>query len=167
MLGGRRRPPSEMHASGGACTSTRRTGGSFYHYFTTLVAPKKTPRRLLDDAIPLPTCPDPKHAKYKVRPNGTYTTAGGERQRYRCYDPDNPEVTKHTFTTPLPRSAVSEETCCPDCEVPTPKHAGAEAPTRRMSYPASVIYSVLHDLAEGRAYTYASMRRVDSSRMRA
>ncbi|NMM33452.1 MAG: hypothetical protein HHJ13_05535, partial [Phycicoccus sp.] len=111
-----------------------------------------------------PTCPDPKHAKYKVRPNGTYTTAGGERQRYRCYDPDNPEVTKHTFTTPLPRSAVSEETCCPDCEVPTPKHAGAEAPTRRMSYPASVIYSVLHDLAEGRAYTYASMRALEEMR---
>jgi hypothetical protein len=30
-----------------------------------------------------------------------------------------------------------------------------------MSYPASVIYSVLHDLSEGRAYTFASMRALE------
>ncbi len=30
-----------------------------------------------------------------------------------------------------------------------------------MNYPASVVYSVLHDLAEGRAYTYASMRALE------
>lgn len=44
---------------------------------------------------------------------------------------------------------------------PHPKNAGAEAPSRRMNYPAATIYWVLNDLANGAAYTHASMRALE------
>ena len=92
--------------------------------------------------------------------NGTYDTAAGPRQRYRCSNPDD-IAERHTFTAPLPRSAVEDDTCCDDCLRADPRHAGSEASTRRLNYPASVVYSVLHDLSEGRAYTRASMRALE------
>lgn len=133
------------------------TGG---HYFTTLVEPNHTARELLDEAIPRPTCYDPAHEGWRPDTNGTYDTLVGPRQRYRCSNPADP-TQRHTFTAPLPRSAVEDDTCCDDCRVPTPRHAGAEAPTRRLNYPASVVHAVLHDLAEGRSYTHASMRALE------
>lgn len=131
---------------------------TYYHYFTVLTGPKRQPRELIDASVPVPPCPDKKHGDRTVWPCGTYSTLAGERQRYQCLDPDDQENTRHTFSALLPRSAVEEDTCCEDCRVLTPKNAGAEAPTRRTNYPASTIYSVLRDLADGSAYTHASMR---------
>jgi len=108
----------------------------------------------------MPTCGRDAHEGWRVDTNGTYDTAAGPRQRYRCSNPDD-IAERHTFTAPLPRSAVEDDTCCDDCLRADPRHAGSEASTRRLNYPASVVYSVLHDLSEGRAYTRASMRALE------
>jgi hypothetical protein len=131
-----------------------------YHYFRTRVGGPSSVRRLLDEAVPAPMCPQHDHVGWRVRPNGTYVTLDGPRQRYRCVDPAD-SANRHSFSAVLPRSAVDHDTCCDDCRVPTPKNAGVEAPTRRMNYPATVVYSVPHDLSEGRAYTHASMRALE------
>lgn len=130
------------------------------HYFSTLVKPAPSPREVLDKAVPMPRCEDPAHERWRLDTNGTYMTLAGPRQRYRCTSPDDPKV-RHTFTAPLPRSVVEDDTCCDDCQVPTPRHAGAEAATRRLNYPPSVICDVLNDLAEGRSYTHTSMRALE------
>lgn len=129
------------------------------HYFTTRGV-NATTRELLDRAIPMPTCGRTEHSEWRVDTHGTYETAAGPRQRYRCTNPKD-RTDRHTFTAPLPRSAVEDDTCCDDCRVPTPRHAGSEASTRRLNYPPSVVYSVLHDLADGRAYTHSSMRALE------
>jgi hypothetical protein len=89
-----------------------------------------------------------------------YKTAAGERQRYRCVSrTDDSDV--HTFSAPLPRAAVEDDTCCPDCEVLTPRHAGEEAASRRLNVPTPVVVSVLRDLADGHAYTAVSKRALE------
>lgn len=163
-------PSSVVHAFG---TRARKNGttrrwrcrytteaGAGEHIFTTNVDGSPSPRELLDRAVPMPQCADPDHADWRLDTNGTYDTLAGPRQRYRCTSPDDPKV-RHTFTAPLPRSVVEDDTCCDDCQVPTPRHAGAEAATRRLNYPPSVICDVLIDLAEGRSYTHASMRALE------
>lgn len=131
------------------------------HFFTTLDADDIAARALLDRAVPKPECPNPDHAGRTVRTNGTYETGDGLRQRYRCMDLDDPEGTRHTFSAPLPRSLVGADTCCEDCKVPTPRHAGTEASTRRLNYPASAIYATLNDLASGQSYAHASMQALE------
>jgi len=86
---------------------------------------------------------------------GSYMTASGPRQRYACYDAVTGEF--HTFSAVLPRTAVDDDTRCADCDVLIPRNAGAESVTRRLNYPAEVVLQVLRDLANGIAYTTASM----------
>lgn len=131
------------------------------HSFTTLDEAAESVRDLLDRVVAMPECPNGRHVKWTVQAHGTYETLAGRRQRYRCYNPKKPG-TWHTFTPPLPRSAVDDDTCCEDCRVLTPRHAGTEASTRRLNYPASVVYTVLRELSEGRAYTHASMRALEA-----
>jgi len=142
------------------CRYVEEDGDTYQHFFRTREDAEETTRELLDRAVLMPTCGRDEHEGWRIDTNGTYDTAAGLRQRYRCSNPDNPSE-RHTFTTPLPRSAVEDDTCCDDCQVPTPRHAGSEASTRRLNYPASVVFSVLHDLSEGRAYTHASMRALE------
>lgn len=160
---------SQIHASRSKSTSAGTTrqfrcryvddkdGETYNHYFTVLAEPVRVQRHLIDESVPAPPCPYLGHEGRSVWPNGTYTTLAGARQRYQCMDPSAIGA-RHTFSAVLPRSAVEEDTCCDDCRVLTPKNAGAEAPSRRMNYPAATIYSVLNDLANGTAYTHASMR---------
>lgn len=135
-------------------------GYIYQHFFRTRETATESTRDILDRAVAMPTCGREEHDGWRIDTNGTYDTAAGPRQRYRCSNPEGP-TERHTFTAPLPRSAVEDDTCCDDCQVPTPRHAGAEASTRRLNYPASVVYSVLHDLSEGRAYTHASIRALE------
>ncbi len=140
----------------------------YEHHFTVLVksvdsTPEEATRALIDDAVPVPPCPTDGHDVGRVVVLfGTYDTAAGSQQRYQCR-PVGKHTAKqrHTFSAVLPRSAVTDETCCGDCAVPTPRNAGTEAPSRRLPIPASVVYAVLHDLAEGRAYTRASIRALE------
>ena len=141
------------------CRYVDEDGDTYQHFFSTREE-NETTRELLDRAIAMPTCGRDAHEGWRVDTNGTYDTAAGPRQRYRCSNPDD-IAERHTFTAPLPRSAVEDDTCCDDCLRADPRHAGSEASTRRLNYPASVVYSVLHDLSEGRAYTRASMRALE------
>jgi hypothetical protein len=130
------------------------------HYFTVLTRPNAELRLLIDQAVSAPECPQPEHGERHVWGNGTYKTAAGERQRYRCVSrSDDSDV--HTFSAPLPRAAVEDDTCCPDCDVLTPRHAGAEAASRRLNVPTPVVVSVLRDLADGHAYTAVSKRALE------
>lgn len=56
---------------------------------------------------------------------------------------------------------MEDDTCCPDCEVLTPRHAGEEAVSRRLNVPTPVVVSVLRDLADGHAYTAVSRRALE------
>ncbi len=135
-------------------------GEAGQHWFSTVVHSTLTARDFLDEVVSKPPCPNGDHAGWRVDTNGTYDTLAGPRQRYRCSNPDDPSQ-RHTFTAPLPRSAVEGDTRCEDCHVPTPRNAGTEAPTRRLNVPAAVVHAVLNDLAEGRSYTHASMRALE------
>jgi len=132
-----------------------------FHYWSVLEPGKREARDLIDEAIPLPACPNWEHVGRPVKAHGKYSTLAGERQRYACHVPGKRKATLHTFSAVLPRSAVEDDTCCDDCRVLTPRNAGSEAPSRRTNYPASTIYSVLRDLANGSAYTHASMRALE------
>ncbi|MCU1607250.1 MAG: hypothetical protein JWP46_3715 [Modestobacter sp.] len=130
------------------------------HYFTVLTQPKADARLLIDQVVSAPACPRPGHGGRYVWPNGTYKTAAGERQRYRCVSrKDDTDV--HTFSAELPRAVVEDDTCCSDCEVLTPRHAGTEAASRRLNVPTPVIVSVLRELADGHAYTAVSKRALE------
>jgi hypothetical protein len=144
-------------------------GHTHRHYFTHPPRPTTTTpgrkaqqvadhavRRLLDRAIVAPRCPREGHETRRVAMFGTYETLSGPRQRYRCFDPDSDET--HTFTAVLPRSAVEDDDRCPDCGVLTPRNSGSEASTRRLNYPADVVFQVLLDLSNGLAYSHASMK---------
>jgi hypothetical protein len=76
----------------------------------------------------MPACTIPEHSMWRIDTNGTYDTLAGPRQRYRCSNPDD-SAQRHTFSAPLPRALVADDTCCEDCQVPTPRHAGTEAAT--------------------------------------
>lgn len=164
-------PRSQIHSQGTKqlksgmtrlwrCRYVEEDGDTYQHFFRTREGASESARELLDRVVLMPTCELDGHEGWRIDTNGTYETAAGPRQRYRCSNPDDPKD-RHTFTAPLPRSAVEDDTCCDDCQVPTPRHAGTEASTRRLNYPASVVYSVLHDLSEGRAYSHASMRALE------
>ncbi|WP_089335571.1 hypothetical protein [Blastococcus mobilis] len=135
-------------------------GEAGVHYFTVVTRPKADARLLIDQAVAAPPCPRPEHTGRHVWPNGTYKTAAGERQRYRCVNRED-DSDYHSFSAELPRAVVEEETCCPDCEVLTPRHAGTEAASRRLNVPTPVVVSVLRDLADGHAYTAVSKRALE------
>ncbi|MGY1825793.1 hypothetical protein [Blastococcus sp. SYSU DS0541] len=135
-------------------------GQASVHYFTVLTRPKADARLLIDQVVSAPECPRPGHGGRYVWPHGTYKTAAGERQRYRCVSRTD-DGDAHTFSAPLPRAAVEDDTCCPDCEVLTPRHAGEEAVSRRLNVPTPVVVSVLRDLADGHAYTAVSRRALE------
>ena len=133
------------------------------HYFTVLAQPKADARLHIDQAVPAPSCPQSDHAGRRVWANGTYRTAAGERQRYRCLSRED-DTDIHSFSAALPRAAVTDDTCCPDCEVLTPRHGGTEAASRRLNVPTPVVVSVLRDLADGHAYTAVAKQALEQMR---
>ena len=107
----------------------------------------------------MPTCGRDAHEGWRVDSNGTYDTATGSRQRYRCSNPDDP-AERHTFTAPLPHSAVEDDTCRDDCRLPTPRHAGSEVSTRRLNYRrrSPTAYRLVDDGANGLCSESATAR---------
>ena len=139
------------------------------HYFTHLYEPAEkfeelSTRDAINAAIPRPVCPVPGHEGRVVTLNGSFATAAGQVQRYQCgkrVDKNREDNERHTFTQVLPRSMVVDTTCCADCRVPTPKNAGTEAASRRLPFPAHVVYTVLCELGAGKAYTATSMKALE------
>lgn len=134
------------------------------HYFTTVAKPKRQVRKVLDEVAPPPQCPFREHRTetFKVKRKGTYETLAGTIQRYECRNTKTGKA--HKYSAPLPRKAVLDDAKpCPDCGVPTPTNAGAEAAARYSGLPVEVIYSCLKELADGASYADASLNALDAA----
>lgn len=135
--------------------------GSDPHTWSTPLPASGDPVALIKTAIPAPPCPlhqtgGPDDGNYQVKVFTVYRTRAGSRQRYKCHNTTTGQM--HTFSTPLPRQAVEDDTCCPDCGVPTPYNSGSEATARRSVYPIWLVIKALGWLAEGHSYSAVGVR---------
>ena len=134
-----------------------------HHYFSTLWEPAPDARRLLDRVVPLPEMPRPRSPRASPggvdqrqlqdrggRPSSALPMFRPTRDRRRH------QTHLHGHVAPLRRSKT--DTCCEECQVPTPRHGGSEGTHSPVSYPPSDVFAVLHDLSEGSRDTHASMR---------
>jgi hypothetical protein len=99
-------------------------------------------------------CEDRAHRGRKVVKDGFYGRQPRRRQRYRCYDPENPEDW-HKFTPKVVRLEAVERHCL-DCESPLASGQGPNA-ARRYDFAAREIAAALVGLANGATYSEASL----------
>jgi len=81
------------------------------------------------------------------------------RQRYECVVKDAAGVVTHThwFTQVLPRDHIGDRhLSCRECEEAISVHKGAQASSRRSSWPVGAVVDALAELAQGMSYGQAS-----------
>lgn len=100
-------------------------------------------------------CGDPAHRDRTVWRDGYFGRAPRRRQRYRCFDPADPENTTHKFTPRVVRLEAATARCL-DCESPLSVGQGPNA-ARRYDFAAREIAAALVGLANGATYSEASL----------
>jgi hypothetical protein len=100
-------------------------------------------------------CGNPAHRCWTVWRDGYYGRAPGRRQRYRCFDPSDPENSTHKFTPKVVR-LESLEPHCLECESTLASGQGPNA-ARGYDFAAREIAAALVGLAKGNTYAEASL----------
>jgi hypothetical protein len=100
-------------------------------------------------------CGDPAHRNWTVWRDGYYGRPPRRRQRYRCFDPSDPENATHKFTPRVVR-LESLEPHCLECESAVAAGQGPNA-ARGYDFAAREIAAALVGLANGNTYAEASL----------